>query len=153
MSKLWHFCKRCLLNETISYLFFGVLTTIVSYVSFGVALGICGEDNALWANVISFIAAVLFAYITNKLFVFNSKSWRWSVLKKEFPSFIGGRLFSFGLEEVGLWLCVDIFTVGRYALWGISGVMIAKIILSFVAVAVNYVLSKFLVFRRKDAEK
>ena len=153
MSKLWHFCRRCLANETISYLFYGVLTTVVSYVSFWLALRLLGQENALWANVISFIAAVLFAYITNKLFVFNSKSWAWSVLKTEFPSFIGGRLFSFGLEELGLWLCVDILLVGNYNLWGINGVMLAKIILSFVAVAVNYVLSKFLVFRRKNTKK
>lgn len=149
MSKLWQFCRRCFANETISYLFFGVLTTVVNYIVFWLALRLMGEDHALWANVIAFVAAVLFAYVTNKLFVFDSKSWAWTVFRREFPAFVGGRLFSFGLEELGLWICVDLLLVGQYALFGIDGVMIAKAVLNVVVIVVNYVLSKFLIFRKK----
>lgn len=149
MSKLWKLCGRCFANETISYLFFGVLTTVVNYIVFWLALRLMGEDGALWANVIAFAAAVLFAYVTNKLFVFNSKCWAWAVLRREFPSFVGGRLFSFALEEVGLWLCVDILSVGDAALFGVNGVLIAKAVLNVVVIAVNYILSKFLIFRKK----
>jgi len=149
MSKLWQLCRRCFANETISYLFFGVLTTVVNYIVFWLALRLMGENNALWANVIAFVAAVIFAYVTNKLFVFDSKSWAWAVLRREFPSFVGGRLFSFGLEELGLWLCVDVLAVGQYTLLGIDGVMIAKAVLNVVVIVVNYILSKFLIFRKK----
>ena len=149
MSRLWQLCKRCFANETISYLFFGVLTTVVNYIVFWLALRLLGEDGALWANVIAFVAAVIFAYVTNKLFVFDSKSWAWSVLCREIPAFIGGRLFSFGLEELGLWICVDVLAVGEYALLGINGVLIAKAVLNIVVIVVNYILSKFLIFRKK----
>lgn len=152
MSKLWALCRRCFTNETISYLFFGVLTTVVNYIVFWLALRLMGENNALWANVIAFVAAIIFAYVTNKLFVFDSKSWAWSVLCREIPTFIGGRLFSFGLEELGLWLCVDVLAVGEYALFGINGVLIAKAVLNIVVIVVNYILSKFLIFRKKNRD-
>ena len=149
MAKLWQLCRRCLANETLSYLFFGVLTTVVNYVVFWLALRLLGEEFALWGNVIAFAAAVVFAYVTNKLCGFDSKSWAWSVLRREIPTFIGGRLFSFGLEELGLWLCVDIFLVGEYTLLGVDGVLIAKAVLNVVVIVVNYILSKFLIFRKK----
>jgi len=149
MSKLWALCKRCFASETILYLIFGVLTTVVNYIVFWLALRLLGEDGALLANVIAFVAAVIFAYVTNKLFVFDSKSWVWTVLCREIPIFIGGRLFSFGLEELGLWLCVDVLAAGEYALFGINGVLIAKAALNVLVIVVNYILSKFLIFRKK----
>ena len=56
------------------------------------------------ANVISWILAVAFAYVTNKLFVFQSVSWDLNVILKEIPAFVGARLFSFGFEMVWMWL-------------------------------------------------
>ena len=149
ISKLWQFCRRCFANETIAYLFFGVLTTVVNYVVFLLAVWLLGKSLALWCNVIAFVAAIIFAYVTNKLFVFDSKSWAWGVLRREIPTFIGGRLFSFGLEELGLWICVDVLLVGEYTLLGIDGVLIAKAALNVVVIVVNYILSKFLIFRKK----
>ena len=149
ISKLWQFCRRCFANETIAYLFFGVLTTVVNYVVFLLAVCLLGKSLALWCIVIAFVAAIIFAYVTNKLFVFDSKSWAWSILHREIPTFIGGRLFSFGLEEVGLWLCVEVLLVEQYTLMGIDGLLAAKAALNVVVIAVNYILSKFLIFRKK----
>ena len=82
------FCNR----ETISYLIFGILTTIVNQVTFEICkfMGV----NYVVSTIIAWILAVSFAYITNKLFVFESKSWETSLILKEISSFVACRLFS-----------------------------------------------------------
>lgn len=102
------FVKVCNV-ETLNYLLFGVLTTIVSYVSYFIAQKLLSkklkrERSIMIANVISWILAVAFAYVTNKLFVFQSVSWDLNVILKEIPAFVGARLFSFGFEMVWMWL-------------------------------------------------
>lgn len=141
-------CNR----ETISYLFFGVLTTVINYGVFALIIYSFGEESTLIANVAAFVAAVAFAYITNKLFVFESKSWERSVLLREIASFVGARLFSFGFEELGLLACM-LLNVGRYSLFGINGIMIAKIVLSFAVVMLNYFFSKFIIFKESGKGK
>lgn len=142
--------KKIFNRETISYLIFGVLTTAVNYLVFWLIIEPFGDDAALWANVVAFVAALIFSYVTNKLFVFESKSWNWEVLKKELPSFVGARILSFLFDETGLLVCVKWLQVGRFQLFGISGLMIAKLFLSVVVVIVNYVLSKFFIFKPSD---
>lgn len=151
--------KKILNRETIRYLIFGVLTTLVNYAVFWIGIRLFTERYTLLINVVCFIAASTFAYVTNKLFVFESKSWSLQVLKREVPAFFAARIFSFGLEEFGLWLCKDVFHVGRYELalefgsrrFSIGGIMIAKIVLSFAVVLLNYVFSKLFIFK-KDRE-
>ena len=133
-------------HETIMYLIFGVLTTLVNYAVFWVGLKLFGEKHTLVINVVCFIAAATFAYVTNKLFVFESRSWAWAVLAKEVPSFFGARIFSFLLEEAGLWLAKDNLHAGKYKLFGINGIMIAKIVLSVLVVVLNYIFSKLFIF-------
>ena len=135
-------------EEQLSYLFFGVLTTIVNYVSFAVLKYFWTDDWIHAVNIVTFIIATLFAYVTNKLFVFKSRSWSFKVFSREILSFFGSRISSFILEEAGLFLCVDILNVGRYHLLFTDGTMIAKIVLSFVAVIINYFFSKLLVFNK-----
>lgn len=138
-------------KEIIMYLFFGVLTTAVSWLSyavfeilFGLIIPDAGLKIAL-ANVLSWICAVLFAYITNKLWVFESKSWEKKLLIKEILSFVGSRLLTAPLEWVGVPLLV---AVGLDAtLFGIDG-MIAKVVVSVAVVILNYVFSKLIVFRK-----
>lgn len=143
-NKILNFFKK----ETISYLFYGVLTTVVSYVSFYIASLILSYDFILIINTISFICAVVFAYITNKLFVFKSKSWKWSTLKIEIPSFLSARIFSYFLEQFGLYLSVNVIHLERYSVFEINGVYIAKIVLSFAVVILNWAVSKFLIFKK-----
>lgn len=138
-------------KEIIMYLFFGVLTTAVSWLSyavfeilFGLIIPDAGLKIAL-ANVLSWICAVLFAYITNKLWVFESKSWEKKLLIKEIVSFVGSRLLTAPLEWVGVPLLV---AVGLDAtLFGIDG-MIAKVVVSVAVVILNYVFSRLIVFRK-----
>lgn len=140
---------KFLKSETWLYLFFGFMTTIVNYVSFWLALQLLGYDKILVVNTISFVCAVIFAYVTNKIFVFNSKSWKWDVLKTEIPSFLSARILSYLFEQAGLYLCADVLHLERFSLLGVDGVLISKVVLSFLVVILNWFVSKFYIFKKK----
>ena len=149
--------SKLLNRETILYLIFGVLTTVLNLAVFWLMNKAVGEALALVNNAVAFVVAVAFAYVTNKLFVFESKSWDSATLLKEIPSFVGARLFSFGLEELLLWLAKDVLAVGKYSLailgLTIGGLMIAKILISVIVVILNYIFSKFFIFKKKTYNK
>lgn len=140
-------------KELISYVFFGVLATIVSILSFKLFDVLLGPQLYLLSNVISWIITVIFAYFTNKIWVFESKSWKANVLVKEIVSFFGARVFSLIVEEAGLWLMIDQMDMGGISwdilAFSISGNMIAKIIMQVVVVILNYVFSKLIIFKKK----
>lgn len=135
---IWNkFCNR----EVISYLIFGVLTTIVSYFTFWLfGEGVCHMHYAL-SNTLSWFCAVIFAFITNKLFVFESKDWNLKLVIKEIITFGSARVFSFLFETGFIALAVEIFHMDE---------MIAKIIASVFVVIMNYFLSKFWIFKKKE---
>lgn len=140
-------------RELITYVIFGVLTTVVSLVSFKIFDSILGEKMYLLSNILSWIFAVGFAYVTNKLWVFESKSWKAKTVIKELSGFISARLFSLGVEELGLWLLIDILNMGTIHFgilsFHINGNMIAKLIMQIVVVILNYVFSKLVIFKKK----
>lgn len=125
-------------KEIINYLIFGVLTTLVNIVSFYVFDRILGWEY-LWANAVSIILSILFAYITNKLFVFNSKTETFRAVMQEFVSFISFRLLSGAIDMLSMWLLVDI---------AILDTLIAKLLTQFIIVILNYIFSKFFVFKK-----
>lgn len=141
-------------KELISYVFFGVLATIVSLVSFKVFNEILGANLYFLSNVISWLITVIFAYFTNKLWVFESKSWKADVVVKELIEFFGARIFSLVVESAGLWLMIDIMHMGKISwdifVFNLDGNMIAKIIMQVVVVILNYVFSKLVIFRHKN---
>ena len=145
-------------REIISYLFWGVLTTVESWVSYSlfallfksdakiILFGLSVSLTVGAANILSWIFAVLFAFVTNKIFVFSSRSWKSSVLWPELWKFVSARLVT-GIIEIiavplleGLGLDQQIF--------GIEGIF-AKIIVSIIVVVLNYVFSKLFVFRSR----
>ncbi|MBE6772969.1 MAG: GtrA family protein [Ruminococcaceae bacterium] len=140
-------------KELIIYVIFGGLTTVVNLVVFTLFGMLLGDERYLITNAIAWFAAVVFAYITNKIWVFESKSWSGKVLLKEIPSFFAARVFSFVLEEAGLFLFVDILSFNEISIkilsFEIGGELIAKVILAVVVVVVNYVLSKLVIFKKK----
>lgn len=144
-------------KEVINYLIFGALTTIVSLGSFEISDRILGQKLYLVSNVISWILAVLFAYFTNKLWVFESKSWEKSIVIKEMAGFFGARLFSLGTESLGLWILITLLNVGALHFdvfsFTISGNMIAKLVMQIVVLVLNYVFSKFMIFAKKGKNK
>lgn len=142
-------------KEVIVYIIFGALTTFVNLAVFYVLELLFGNETTsyLYNNAIAWIAAVIFAYVTNKLFVFNSRSWKMSVISKEILEFLGARIFSFAVEEAGLWLFVDILSFGNLSFnllgFDITGGLIAKIVLAVIVVILNYFFSKFIIFKSK----
>ena len=131
--------KKMLNKETISYLIFGVLTTAVDYIALAL-LYYKFNLNEIISNTIAWAFAVLFAYITNKLFVFNSKSFALSQLLKEFPSFVLARVFSLVITNVFLF-----FTT----LMGMH-LLLSKAIISVAVIILNYIFSKLFIFNKKN---
>ena len=141
-------------KELITYGIFGVATTVVNFATFEIASRILGEKLYLLSNVIAWVVCVVFAYITNKLWVFESKSLKPDVVFKELLSFFAARGFSFIIEEGGLFLLVDVAGLSAYSLkvlsFSISGTFIAKAIVGVVVVIINYFFSKMFIFRKKE---
>ncbi len=145
-------------HELVMYLIFGVVTTVVSWLVYGIAIRIIvssGGFAPLWkfsaetvnidvANIISWIISVTVAFITNKLWVFESKSWEHNIVWKEGWTFYSGRIFTGVLELVLMPLLVS---------WGLNMTLFkveyfpAKIIVSVIVVILNYLLSKFISFK------
>lgn len=126
-------------QSLISYAVFGVLTTVVNIVTYSVCYNRMGMGNTL-SNVIAWILAVAFAYVTNKLWVFDSKSWSWGVLKREVPAFVSCRLATGILDIVIMFLCVDVMA------WN---AMLMKILSNALVIILNYVFSKLIIFKKK----
>ncbi len=122
----------------IIYLVFGVLTTLVNYLVYIPCLHYL--KSASVSNSIAWVFAVVFAYLTNKPFVFESHDWSIEVVAPEFVKFIGTRVASWLVETGILFLTVDTLQ------W--NGI-VWKLITSVLVVILNYVGSKLLVFRRK----
>lgn len=124
--------------DIISYLFFGVLTTGVDYlVSFVCYYGF--DISSTVSTVIAWVAAVIFAYLTNKSWVFHSKDWSPKVILPEFTKFVGSRVFSGILVAV----CIEV-TVERLG-WSF---LIMKLATSVLNIVLNYIASKLLVFKK-----
>ena len=125
-------------RSQIIYLIFGVLTTVVNYIVYIPCLRLSG--SAWVSNAVAWAAAVIFAYVTNKPFVFESLDWSLKIVMPEFAKFVATR-FASGLIETGiLFLAVDTLK------W--NGI-VWKFITSVFVVVLNYVGSKLLVFRER----
>lgn len=139
--------------EVIRYLIFGGLTTLVNFIVYFAAIAVFGEESYLASNVLAWIFAVAFAYVTNKLWVFESKSWAWKNIRTELAAFISARIFSLLVEEAGLWLMIDLLAFESWALnimgYAVGGGTIAKFIMQVVVVLLNYVFSKLIIFKKK----
>ena len=125
--------------DVLSYLLFGALTTLVNYLIYLPCYNLLGW-SAGFSNIIAWIGAVAFAFLTNKPFVFKSHDWSWSVVWPELTKFVGCRIGSGVLETGTLLICVD--WLGRNGnVW--------KLITAILVVILNYIGSKFLVFKKK----
>ena len=131
------------------YLFFGVLTTAVSFISAGISKNLLENAGmgtgavSTISTVISWICAVTFAYVTNRLWVFESKAKGAKELTAEAASFYGGRVFTLAVEWV-------IMRIG-YAMIGLN-YWVVKILANVIVLILNYVISKVFVFRKKKEE-
>ena len=130
-------------KEIVNYLIIGVLTTVVSLVSFYlIRIFVFTNDSQFdiqLANVISWVLAVLFAFVTNKKYVFESKSTGYQKFL-EMIKFYVSRLTTLGVEMFVMWLLTSPLKVDD---------IISKIIVQFIIVILNYVFSKLFVFKKK----
>ena len=129
-------------KEIIMYLIFGVLTTVISLiVYYALTYTILNPNNSIYlqiANILSWIAGVLFAYFTNRKYVFESKN---ENKLKEFTSFVGARVTTLILDML-------IMGVGVSLLHGNDKIL--KLISQVLVTVGNYVLSKLIVFKKKN---
>ena len=133
--------NKLLNRETIIYVIFGVLTTIVDFTAFGILYYNINMGEIL-ANTIAWILAVAFAFITNKLFVFESKNFEKNKIIREIISFVSSRVITL--------LLTDVFLIFA-ALLDIN-MLIAKAIISIAVIILNYIFSKLFVFNNKTAQ-
>lgn len=124
--------------DVLAYLFFGVLTTVVNYIVYLPCYNLLHISAAV-SNVIAWVAAVAFAYLTNKPFVFKSHDWSAKTVVPELTKFVGSRIVSGALETAIIFVTVDLL------LWD-GNVM--KLITSVLVVILNYVASRLLVFKK-----
>lgn len=123
--------------DILIYLVFGVLTTLVNYMVYFPC--IYAGIPASVSNGIAWVVSVLFAYLTNKPFVFRSRDWSMKTVLPEAAAFFGCRIGSGALESGILLVAVD-WLHWNGCLW--------KVITSVLVVILNYVGSKLFVFRK-----
>ncbi|MBT2624948.1 GtrA family protein [Bacillus sp. ISL-32] len=124
------------------YIIMGIFTTAVNISSFYILVEILDTDYKT-ATVIAWILSVLFAYITNKIYVFQQKTSDMRSLLKEFTAFFSVRLLSLGIDLGMMILLVSQFHTNE---------TLAKILDNVVIVVVNYIASKWLVFKKTTEE-
>lgn len=162
-------CKNLFLKykEIILYIIFGVLTTVVNFVVYtpltnmlGAEYTVLGIPWYLYTTVIAWIAAVLFAFFTNKLFVFERKSMKGSVVMREMAAFASARITTLLVEMLLMWLFITVIHADAWklVLWtagllGQKGDWIIKAGVQVIVVILNYILSKLIVFRKETPKE
>lgn len=124
--------------DILTYLVFGVLTTVVNYLVYLPVYNLLGLSAAV-SNVVAWVAAVAFAYLTNKPFVFKSHDWSMKTVIPELSKFVGCRVASGAMETVILLVTVDLLH------WNGN---IWKLVTNVLVMLVNYFGSKLLVFKK-----
>ncbi len=135
-------------REIIMYLIVGGATTVINWGSYYLFTDFLAFELNI-ANITSWIISVTFAFFTNKLYVFQSKHLDMKTMTKEFSAFVGSRIFTgiiaWILFPILLYLGIDRFIIETPG-------MLAKIITSVVEIVLNWVLSKYFVFRKKPEQ-
>ncbi|MBR5428250.1 MAG: GtrA family protein [Clostridia bacterium] len=156
--------QKILSYEFLMYLFFGFLTTVVSFVTLYLCQRIMPLDKVLFtlfnfdftwdiiAQFISWVVACTFAFVTNKYFVFESRDRSPRVVFKEYTTFMGGRVISFLVFEEGLYILLDRLILSHFLSVNASK-YISKVIVAVFVVIFNYLVGKFVSFRKKDTDK
>lgn len=138
--------KKCVNYETVSYLICGVLTTAVDFMSYAMFRRM--DMGVGMAQAFSWAAAVLFAYVVNKLVVFKNYNFRPSYLMKEAGAFLAAR----GISGAAVWLLMILMVAlgeGRGFLYE----MFCKVISSAVNLVANYIFSKLWIFKKRSESK
>lgn len=125
-------------KEPILYVIFGGFTTVVNLVSYALFTRVMHIDDFV-AIFLSWVLAVFFAYITNKIWVFESKNTEAKQLFKEIVSFASARVATLGLEYVIMFIGVDMMHIND---------MIVKVFAQVLVIVANYIFSKLFIFKK-----
>ncbi len=138
MKKIWALYKKY--EELINYLVVGVMTTVISWITYGVCRIVMNVENALIMQIAVFLrwfAGVVFSYFMSRKFVFKSKN---PHMLREAVDFTMSRVVTLFLDMFVMWLLPSVFHINDWIATFVSAVLV---------VVMNYILSKFLVFRKK----
>ena len=130
----------CWNNPVLKYIFLGGCATLVNLCSYYILRATTNIDVNP-ANVISVTLAMLFAYFTNSRFVFESTAVTFKEKFREFVKFISARLLTMVIEVGGVWFMADVIHMNDY---------IAKILIQFIVLVLNYIFSKVFVFKKEQ---
>lgn len=140
ITKIWN---KFINRESVTYIIFGVLTTLVDWITYA-ALWKIGTDYRI-STVLSWCAAVLFAFVTNKLVVFRSFDMSPAYLWKEFAAFVACRGATGVFTLVAMIVMVDFMHLNEF---------LGKLIVSAISLVLNYILSKLFIFKKnRDGEE
>lgn len=148
--------NKDLIKETISYLIVGLSSTVVNYGTFFILYELMfNKGHVLFSNTVSFTIATLCAFFANKYFVFKDEKENKSILK-QLISYFSTRLLVFALEQVGLYISEHFFhtstiIVYAFAHYDLDATTVVKVVLSAIAGIINYLVAKFVIFRKKKS--
>lgn len=137
MKSLWALYLKY--KEVILYLVFGGLTTLTNIGAYALFARVF-HMNLMAANGLALTLSILFAYVTNKLFVFESKTDSWGAVLQEFASFMACRLATAVLDMFLMYITVSV--AGLYDL-------LMKVIVNIIVIVLNFVFSKLIIFKKK----
>lgn len=135
-------------REILLYLVFGVLTTVVNYIVYFTCTSVL-QLNWSAANIFAWVTAVLFAYLTNRIWVFESKKTGIVAIIREIVLFVGCRIVSFGFDMGVMFICMDILHMQEWMVSGLpAGEFAAKTLAQVIVVVSNYIFSKWIIFKK-----
>mgnify|MGYP002624925678 CR=1 FL=1 len=126
-------------KSLIMYAIFGVLTTLVNVLTYYLCFNVLSISNVV-STIIAWVLAVAFAFVTNKLWVFDSKSFDGRTLAHEIPTFFGARIATGILDVLIMYVTVDVLNMNP-TIW--------KLISNIIVIILNYVASKLVIFKKK----
>lgn len=127
-------------KELLAYLFFGGLTTLINIVSYGI-LNILFDLPVAISNIIAWFLSVLFAYATNRKYVFHSEKITHKEILKECINFFVGRISTGILDTIFMVITVTLLNLPNF---------IMKITSNIIVIILNYIISKLIVFNKKS---
>lgn len=129
-------------RELVNYAVFGVLTTVVNYIAFWFfsSVVVLSDASTLPANIVAWIISCTFAFITNRIWVFDSNETTKKGIIREAVSFYVSRLATLGVESLIMFVFADVLKFNKF---------IVKLVANVIVIILNYVLSKLVVFRKK----
>lgn len=130
-------------KETVKYIFIGGCTTAVNFIFFSLLYDFL-KLGLNPSNAIAIFISIIFAFFANKYFVFNSRFNSLSKTFKEFMLFISGRALTMLIEVIGVWLFVSKFSLNEY---------LSKLFIQIIVLILNYIISKFFVFKKISPSK